>query len=498
MRVDAPHPGGAGRPGAKPWSALRRGGRFRLLGVLLLLAQDQAQHDRGDRRAGHAAEHRGRPERERRERAGHHAEPDADGQRHADDRGRARRQPAAADDVHAGEQDRAERRERDAAEHRRGDGRKHGAQLRAEAAQHDHAAGDGDHIAARHPAQAAQADIGAAGDGRHHVEQRGEDARHALRQDAAAGLLVGGETALRQHGGGGLVAHQLDQRDEREHRDGDRRPQLKVDAKVQRLRHAHPALRADGGQVELAEQGGDGRHDDDGDERGRLGEEVLPAVVVEQQHDDDRAEREHQVDRVAVVGRAGAARAVVDADAEQAQAQRHHDRAGDIRLKQVGELLVERRPQHDRHHAADQARAGERVQPVLHAQRDAGRHEHKAVLQADGQPRPDRPHAQRLDDGRNAGDKQAARDQDRDLRRAEPDAAPDEQRHRQDVENQDENVLQAERNRLLDRGAFVEPIANGNLFHVKSHPFLVLCIHSEFPRRHNRLYRNPAPGEKAL
>ena len=267
---------------------------------------------------------------------------------------------------------------------------------------------------------------------------------------------------------------------------------------MQRLRHAHPALRSDGRQVQLAKHRRHGRHDQDCDERGRLGQEVLPPIVIEHQHDEDRAERQHQVDRVAIVRRARTAGAIVDAHAEQAQAERHDDRAGDIRLKQVGKLLVERRPKHHRHHAAHQAGARKRVQAVLHAQRNAGSDEHKAVLQADGQPRPDRPHAQRLDDGGNTGDEQAARDQNRDLRRAEPDAAPDEQRHRQDVENQDENVLQAERNRLLDRGAFVEPIANGNLFHVKSHPFLVLCIHSEFPRRHNRLYRNPAPGEKAV
>lgn len=187
--------------------------------------------------------------------------------------------------------------------------------------------------------------------------------------------------------------------------------------------------------------------------------------MAQHQHDQDGAAGQQQVDGVAVIRRAVAARAVGNARAAQADAQHRHNGAGDVGLKQAQQLLAENRPDQQRHNAAHQAGAGVGGQTVLGPQGDAGRDEHKAAFQHDRQPRAGRPGAKALQNGGQSGDQQAARDQQRDLGGGQPDPCADQKRHRDHVEHRHDDLLDAEQCGLFRRGTFVKGIAGRDAFH---------------------------------
>ena len=233
---------------------------------------------------------------------------------------------------------------------------------------------------------------------------------------------------------------------------------------MQRLRDAEPAFLQHGGEVQLAEKRADDGHDHNGDQRRGPGQKAL-AVMAQHQHDQDGAAGQQQVDGVAVICRAVAARAVSNARAAQADAQHRHNGAGDVGLKQAQQLLAEDRPDQQRHNAAHQAGAGVGSQAVLGPQGNAGRDEHKAAFQHDRQPRAGRPGAQALQNGGQSGDQQTARDQQRDLGGGQPDPCADQKRHRDHVEHRHDDLLDAEQRGLFRRGTFVKGIAGRDAFH---------------------------------
>ena len=366
------------------------------------------------------------------------------------------------DNIHAGNQNGTEGGKGYAAQNSGGNAGEYSAQLGAEAAESYHAAGDGGNKAAGNAGKTTQTDIGAAADDRNHIEHRGNDAADPLSQYTALGFMAGGQAVLRQHGGGGQIAHQLNQCDKAQNGDGDDRPQFKFDAEVQGLGNTDPGFLGNGGKIQLAKGGSRGAHDQNGDEGRRLGEEVLAAEVVEQDHDNNGAGSQQQVDGIAVIGRAYAACAVADTDAAKAETQRHNDCAGDVGLEQNGELLMQTGPKNSGDDAADEASPGERSQTILGAQGNAGGYEYKAALQRNGQPRTDGADADGLQQGGNTGNEQAAGDQNGDLAGGKTDAGADEQRNGQNIKNEYDDLLDTQRDRFLDGRAVIEAVADGD------------------------------------
>ena len=185
--------------------------------------------------------------------------------------------------------------------------------------------------------------------------------------------------------------------------------------------------------------------------------------MVEQNHDNDGAGSQQQVDGIAVIGGAYAARAVADTDAAKAEAQRHNDCAGDVGLEQNGELLMQTGPKNSGDDAADKASPGERSQTILGAQGNAGGYEYKATLQRNGQPRTDGADADGLQQGGNTGNEQAAGDQNGDLAGGKTDTGADEQRNGQNIKNEYDDLLDTQRDRFLDGRAVIKTVADGNL-----------------------------------
>ena len=431
---------------------------------VFFLREDQAEDHGYNSGTGYTAEQARSPEGQCRQSIGGSAETDADCQRDGNDgSGSGSEGTAVMDNIHAGNQNGTEGGKGYAAQNSGGNAGEYSAQLGAEAAESYHAAGDGGNKAAGNTGKTAKTDIGAAADDRNHIEQGGNNAADALCQYAALGLAAGGQAVLRQHGGGGLIAHQLNQRDEAQNGDGNDGSQLKLDAEVQGLRDADPRFLGNGGKIQLAKGGSRGAHDQNGDEGRRLGEEVLAAEVVEQDHDNDGAGSQQQVDGIAVIGGAYAARAVADADAAETETQRHNDRAGDVGLEQNGKLLVQTGPQNGGDDAADEAGAGERRQTVLGAQRDAGGNEYKAALQRNGQTRADGTDADGLQQGGDTGNEQTAGDQNGDLAGGKTDTGADEQRNGQNIKNEYDDLLDTQRDRFLDGRAVIEAVADGDL-----------------------------------
>ena len=234
---------------------------------------------------------------------------------------------------------------------------------------------------------------------------------------------------------------------------------------MQGLGGAEPGLAGDAGEIQLAKGGGHTGHDHNGDEGRCFGEEILAAIVVQGQHDDNGACGQEKIDGIAVVGGAVPAGTIADAHAAEAQAQSRDHGTGDIGLENIRELLMERGPKHDGDNAAHQAGAGISRQPILRAQSDAGGHEHEAALQGDGQPGAHRAKADRLDNGGNTGDQQTAGHQDGDLCRAQAHTAADKQRHGQHVEYQNDDLLEAEGDGFAHRRTLVQRVSGWDLFH---------------------------------
>ena len=257
---------------------------------VFFLGEDQAEDHGYNSGTGYTAEQAGSPEGQCRQSIGGSAEADADCQRDGNDGGGAGgERTAVMDNIHAGNQNGTEGGKGYAAQNSGGNAGKYGAQLGAETAETYYTAGDGSDIAAGNTGKTAQTDIGAAADDGNHIEHRGNDAADPLSQYAALGFMAGGQAVLRQHGGGGLVAHQLNQRNEAQNGDGNDGSQLKLDAEVQGLGNTDPGFLGNGGKIQLAKGGSSGAHDQNGDEGGGLGEEVLAAEVVKQNHDNDSA-----------------------------------------------------------------------------------------------------------------------------------------------------------------------------------------------------------------
>ena len=200
-----------------------------------------------------------------------------------------------------------------------------------------------------------------------------------------------------------------------EYGDGDCGAKLKLQTEVQRLRSAEPRLTGDSGEIQLVKSGGHAGHDQDSDEGRRLGEEILPAVVVQHQHDDNRACGQEKVDGVAVISGAIPAGTIADTHAAEAQAQGSDHGTSDVGLENIRELLMECRPKHNGDNAAHQAGAGINRQPILGAQSDARGHEYEAALQRNGQPGAYRAETDGLKNGGDTGDQQTAGYQDSDL-----------------------------------------------------------------------------------
>lgn len=367
------------------------------------------------------------------------------------------------DDIHTGNQNGAEGGKRNAAQNSGGNAGEYSAEFGTETAETYYTAGDGSDIAAGNTGKTAQTDIGAAADDGNHIEHGRDNAANALGQYAALGLMAGGQAVLCQHGSGGLVAHQFNQGNEAQDGDGDDRAKLKLDAEVQGLGNTDPGFFGNGGKIQLAKGGGRGAHDQNGDEGRSLGKEVLAAEVVEQDHDNDGAGSQQQVNGIAVISGAYTARTVANANAAKAEAQGHNDRAGDIGLEQDRELLMQAGPQNGGDNAADEAGTSERRQTVLGAQRNAGGNEDEAALQRDGQARANGANADCLQQGGDAGDEQTASHQNGDLAGGKADAGANKQRNGQNIKNENDDLLDTQRDRFFDGRAVIQTVADGDL-----------------------------------
>ena len=430
---------------------------------VFFLGEDQAEDHGYNSGTGYTAEQAGSPEGQRNQCIRCCAEANANCKRDGNNGGGAGSEGAAVmDNIHAGNQNGTEGGKGYAAQNSGWNAGEYSAQLGAEAAEGYHATGDGGDKAAGNAGKTTKTDIGAAADDRNHIEHRGNDAADPLSQYTALGFMAGGQAVLRQHGGGGLIAHQLNQCDEAQNGDGDDRPQFKFDAEMQGLRDADPRFLGNGGKIQLAKGSSSGAHDQNGDEGGGLGEEVLAAEVVKQNHDNDGAGSQQQVDGIAVISGAYAACAVADTDAAEAETQRHNDCAGDVGLEQNGELLMQTGPKNSGDDAADEASPSECSQTILGAQGNAGGYEYKAALQRNGQTRADGTDADGLQQGGDTGNEQTAGDQNGDLAGGKTDAGADEQWNGQNIKNENNNLLDTQRDGFLDGRAVIEAVADGD------------------------------------
>ena len=431
---------------------------------VFFLGEDQAEDHGYNSGTGYTAEQAGSPEGQRNQRIRCCAEANANCKRDGNNgSGSGCEGTAVMDNIHAGNQNGTEGGKGYAAQNSGWNAGEYSAQLGAKTAESYHAAGDGGNKAAGNTGKTTQTDIGAAADDRNHIEHRGNDAADPLSQYTALGFMAGGQAVLRQHGGGGLIAHQLNQCDEAQNGDGDDRPQFKFDAEMQGLRNANPRFLGNGGKIQLAKSSSSGAHDQNGDEGRSLGKEVLAAEVVEQNHDNDGAGSQQQVNGIAVISGAYTACTVADTDAAKAEPQRHNDCAGDVGLEQNGELLMQTGPKNGGDDAADEAGTSERSQTILGAQGNAGGYEYKAALQRNGQPRTDGADADGLQQGGNTGNEQAAGDQNGDLASGETDAGADEQRNGQNIKNENNNLLDTQWDGFLDGRAVIQTVADGDL-----------------------------------
>ena len=379
------------------------------------------------------------------------------------------------DDVHTGNKDGAKSGKRYAAQDGRRNAGEHSAQLRAKAAQTNYCAGNGGYIAAGNAGKAAQTDIGAAADDGNHVEHRGNNATNALSQYTAFGLAAGGQSVLGQHRSCGLVAHQLNQSNEGQDRDRNDGAELKLDAKVQRLGNTQPGFCGNGGKIQLAESCCYGAHHQDSDKRGSLGEKVAATEIIEQNHNDNGSGGQHQVDGIAVISGTYATGAVTDAHAAEAESQCHNNSTGDIGFEQDGKLFVEASPQHGGDNTANKAGAGEGSQTILGTQRDARGNEYKAALQGNGQACTDGAGAEGLQQGSDTCDQQASGNQNGDFAGGKTNSSTDEQRDRQDVKYENDDLLNTQWDCFFDGRAVIQPVAYRDFRHCGTTP----SVHSD-------------------
>ena len=132
-------------------------------------------------------------------------------------------------------------------------------------------------------------------------------------------------------------------------------------------------------------------------------------------------------------------------------------------------------PQHGGDNTANKAGTGEGSQTVLCAQCDAGSNENKAALQGDGQPCADGAGAEGLQQGSDTCDQQASGNQNGDFAGGKTNSSTDEQRDRQDVKYENDDLLNTQWDCFFDGRAVIQPVANRDFRHCGTTP----SVHSD-------------------
>lgn len=114
-------------------------------------------------------------------------------------------------------------------------------------------------------------------------------------------------------------------------------------------------------------------------------------------------------------------------------------------------------PQNGGDNAADEAGTSERRQTVLGAQRNAGGKRRQSCTPADGRQRANGANADGLQQGGNAGDEQTAGPPKWLTRGGKADAGANKQRNGQNIKNENDDLLDTQRDRFFDGGQSFRP-----------------------------------------